>query len=483
MRIPIVGVPEPDGPQRSFTPVNPAVYDKVGQAGERFGGALEGIGSLGAEIKSAYDDASITKVSTAAQAGATDAISSLTSAVDPKTGKPNPANNDPSTYAKRWEDAKQRLLAAAQKDPMAKTLSPAAQLRLQTTLQDVFARGDVQVRETTRQKMLSVAGAINEVALNGMIQAGREDDAQALRAKLVSSGERTPEWGAQKQIEIPQRVDQAGAMKLMNAPVEAGGGPFVAEKVLQQQDPNGGYAYFKRLLPEQRQELLRQAAYDGRILRDQTSQKYAGYIANKTPIDPMEVKADVAYQLLNESLAKTLLKPPAPAEDTPQGYASLMNRIADFDPARRDYQEQFLIGQSIANFTGVNRSDAEQLFHEKLNPHSPTSTQAVRSVLDASKSLFEAGAYGQYNITVQPTRADLERDPDAKPTKFLADVQVKAQMARAAVDQKVMDYVRAHPGSENDEETLMRVFATASAAQRGTAGAQLFNPPQLTPAK
>lgn len=396
MRIPLVGVPEPTTPERTFTPLDTDTYAKVGRAGAEFGNALQGIGDLGFRIKHAYDDAAVTKIATSAEAAKTDAINSLTSSLDPKTGLPDPQNNDPTTYAERWEQAKQHAMDAAQNDPMGKGMLPEAQVRLKVALSGVFARGDAEVRGVTREKMLQVAGAVNDVAMKGMVMAGQEDQAQALAAKQVATGEKNPEWGAQQKIAIPQQVDQNAAIHLMTTDVKLGGGPFVAQDKLEAKDSNGKFVNFTRLLPEQRQELLRQSSYDGRILQQQTADKYNQYIASGQPIDLQEAKNDLLTRTLTRTTYNALTKPHKPVGDDPQGYVQLMGKINQLDPTNRDYASEYEVGRDINNLTGFNQENAKQLFKEKMNPRSQLNTPTAKYGFDVIESGLSKNVFGKY---------------------------------------------------------------------------------------
>jgi hypothetical protein len=484
-------VPETPTPGRTFSPVNPASYNKVGAAGQELGGAVGGLGDLATRIKGVYDDAAITKISSTAQIGVQESIKKMTTAIDPETGQPIPENNDPTTYAKRWQDMKASLQDQATNDPMGKSLSPMSRMRLKMALGHVFALGDSDVRDATRQKMLEVAGAVNDQALEGVLNSGRPDaerTALSMADKEVATGMKTPEWGAQQHIDIPRRIDQNAVMHLMTTPVEMGGGPFVAQDKLQEQDGNGKFTNFTRLLPEQRQELIRQTSYDGRILRDQTANKYGTMIANKEPIDPVELKNDLAYRTITPALYRSLSKPPRPEGDTAEGFASVMSKIAGLDLGEKSsdpdsfYSTQYDIGRAINNFTGVNRTQAEKFLNAKLDPAGPMNTEAVKAVMDANNQMFSKGGYGQYEVTHQPTKDELAANPDAKPTtSFVPNIQLAARQKQAQVATKVMAYVLSHPGSENNPDELMKVYAAAAKSARGTAGVGLFQPPRLVP--
>jgi hypothetical protein len=413
MKIPLVGEPEVSVPGQTFARVNPDTFARVGEAGQRLGESVEGLGDVAMRIKSVYDDAAITKVTTQLDAGKRDAINSLTSSIDPATGKPDERNNDPTTYGQRWQEMKAKLIDAAQNDPMAKSLGREGQLRLKTAMGSLMVNGDQDVKDLTRQKMIQVAGAVNDVAMKGLVMSGKEDEAQALAAKQVRTGEKTPEWGAEQKILIPQQIDQNAAIHLMSTDVSAGGGPFVAEDKLKEQDASGNFTQFKRLLPEQRQELLRQASYDGRILRDQVANKYGTYIANAQPVDPAEVKADLTYRTISPTLARTLLKPSAPS-DTPEAYNDVMSRISKLDPAAKDYNEQFEIGKAINNFTGINKDRAEQLFKDKMNPNSPLNSPGYKAAAQTIEGNFTAGIYGRLSYKVMEKDGSFSTKPDAK---------------------------------------------------------------------
>lgn len=446
MKIPLAGTPEGPASQATFAPLDVHAYDQVGEAGRHFGDALQGIGDLGVRIKGVWDDAAVTNIATKADAAKKDAINALTTSVDPATGQPDPRNNDPTTYKQRWEEAKANILKGMQEDPMDKGLGFEARGRLKNVLNNVVSNGDVEVRDATRTKMLAVAGAVNDVALKGQIMAGHEDAAQANAAKQVATGQKTPEWGAQQKILIPEQIDQNAVIHLMTVGVEQGGGPFVAQDKLKEQDRNGKFVNFTRLLPEQRQAALAQATKDGRILMDETASKYANAIANQQPIDPAEVKADLAYRTITPTLARSLLKP-AHALDTSDNFNDVMGRISKLDPANKDWDEQFKIGQTINNFTGINKTRAEEAFKEKMNPDSPLNTPVYKAAAKTIEGNFTAGIYGRLSYKKPNGTGGFTTEVDAVGRAKANDM--RAQML-TAVQQYATKNPDATPAEVND---------------------------------
>lgn len=481
MKIPIVGTPELESPQGSFRPADVNVFDKVGEAGQRAGEAAQSVGGvagdLGMRVKRALDFSAVEKADTSAEQGFQKFKDSL------QDGK-NPQNNDPTSFAKRWDDTKTGMLNAIGSDPAIKQLSANAQIEYKKRMAMFDAMSTQQVGHLATEKALQNGVGDALTTYEYRLMRGDQDGAKDVIDGAVKTGLLSPEIGKEKIFEIPMKAQYNQAVQLMMQDPESGGGPIVLEKKLREQEADGTYKYYPNVIGQSRQALAYDAWRNSRSLQAQTAEDYAMQSASGEQPDPTQLDKDLRLGKISQGQYKALAKPVKVF--SPQAYAGLMGEVAKFDPhADTDHSgEAELWGKLNMASPFLSAPANQQLastFKAKLSDKSGgLNSIAVKNVLSRNEQMFQSGGYGKFNITHQPTTEEMAKNPDAKPSKqFLPSVQASAAVKKAQVDQMIMDAVQANPELQHNEKALMELYQSATQQVRGQVGASLFRSPAL----
>lgn len=439
--IPFISIPEGPGPQQVGVRANPGMYEPLAEAGDRMGGALQGIGQLGFHIKNVYDDAAVTKASTQMQAAQVDFQNSL---LDPA----NPKNGDPSTYAARWDAIKQKTLDGISRDPAIQGLSQAAQLRLSTVQADVMRRSDQQVIQTTREKMVSQAVAVNTTGMNLSIQAGDTPKAMGYVDYMEQHGLMSPEQAGQHRTEIPRSVDLVNFTKVETMdPLTTPGGPQVALKALQERDPSGNYANYTHMTPQMRQEAEFHASRTLNIVKSQIANQLNQQAISGEPPDRLQIEDLVTRNLISRTDAKMYLKQPAEYDNGTT--SDLISRAIAYDPNADPKHEEYAKLSIAATDKSVPesvRAEATRMLNERFKAQSgPTNSETFKLGNKILEENFSHGVYGRLTYRVM----------DPKTGQFTVHTDktglAASQKTRADAQTALINFVQQNPQASPKE--------------------------------
>lgn len=378
MKIPTVGAPDGPQMQQSFAPTPITTFDKVGQAGERLGNAVEGVASdLPVRIKTALDQSTLAKADSQAAATFQGYLDSL------QDGK-NPANNDPTTYAKRWDDARSAFNDQMAQDSGVKSLSYQAQIEYKTQMARWQTMSAMHVGHLATEKALANGLADTRTSYELGIQIGTPESIAKSKDVVntaVSTGLMHPEEGQQLLQQLPIKVEKNQVAKLTDGDYMAGRGPIVAEKLLSAQDKDGNFINFPHLQGEDRQQALFNSFRAARGLEAQVAQKYSELKINGQQPDPAAVKKDVELGAISPAAAKGLLAPTKMY--SPDAFSGIMTDITHADLSHDDdHLKEAQIRQEICAASpfldggSVNR--LHEAIKESLNPKSEVNTPVAQ---------------------------------------------------------------------------------------------------------
>jgi hypothetical protein len=393
MKIPVVGVPDAPQAQQSFAPTPITTYDKVFEGGERIGNAVEGVASdLPVRIKTALDQATLAKADAQATASYQGFVDSL------QDGK-NPENNDPSTYLKRWADAKANFTNQMAEDSSVKGLSLKAQIEYRSKMERWGVMTEAEVGHLATEKALANGLADTRTNYELGIQIGTPEtlaNSKAVVEKAVSTGLMHPQEGAELIRQLPIKAEKNQVAKLTDGDYLQGRGPIVAEKLLSAQDKDGNFINFPHLQGEDRQQALFNAFRAARGLEAQVAQKYSEMKVNGQLPDPAMVKKDVELGALSPAAAKGLLAPQK--QYSKDAFSGILADIHNFDLAHDDtHQKEALIRQNIAAahdyLDAPSISRLNEALKSALNPHSEVNTPVATAFFKQAEADHRAGLF------------------------------------------------------------------------------------------
>ena len=486
MKIPLVGVPDAPEMQRTFAPTSVLTFDKVAEAGVRLGNTIEGVASdLPVRIKTAIDQSTLAKVDAQAQAHFQGFVDSL------QDGK-NPQNNDPSTYLKRWTEAQSSFEDSMSQDNAVSSLSIAAKQQYKEQMFRWQTLKTQAVGHLATEKAVANGLADTRTAYEMKLQTGDTAGAEAVVETGMKTGIMGAEEGKQLIYQIPMKAEYNQAVQMMSRDPETGGGPIVLEKALREQGKDGAFTYFPHVTGQQRESLLFDAHRNATYLQSETAQNYAAQASAGQQPDPTRVATDLRLGKITAAQAAALLKPEKVF--SPGAMSGMIGLISQYDPrADADHSKEAEVWGALNQVQPYLSKEANarllDLFKDKVSDRSPLNSEAVKSVLKQNEELFHSGGYGKFSIKVVPTPAEMAERAKANPNdnvatpieKHLNNVYTQAAIKKAEVDQKLFDFIRANPGSENDVALLTKQWASFSQAARGSAGVHLFAPPALAP--
>lgn len=264
MKLPLVGTPEMAGPQRTFTPLNPTTFDKVGQAGARLGQAVQGIGaeagSLGEQIKGAIDQGTLQELDAKKHVA-------LASAIDEFSDGKNPENGNPHSFMPRWESKQKEFTESLQNDPAIQALSPVARAQFKASMGAWTRLSTQSVGHFATDKALDITQAQYLDAFHAKMLGGQMDEAVAGLKDGLQRGAVKPEIGLPLIQHAPVEHEYNQANQLLSVPISKGGGPLVLEDKLRETDANGKYTYAPHLVGDMRTQLLLHAHREGAIMQ------------------------------------------------------------------------------------------------------------------------------------------------------------------------------------------------------------------------
>lgn len=247
MKIPLVGIPEAPGAQRSFAPLSVTTYDQVGQAGARLGNIVEGVATdLPVRIKTAIDQGTLAKLETNQEAYFQDTVDKI------RTG---PDANNPDKWLDHWKDAQTNFTDKATDDDGIKSLSFAARREYQVSMAKWSAMTTQQVGHMATNKAIENAGANHIAAYHSQLMVGDESGAVRQIQQGIASGTIKPEVGLPLIAHAPAENEYNQATKFMSVPMEQGGGPIALEKALQAQDEKGNFVNYTHIHGDTRTQL------------------------------------------------------------------------------------------------------------------------------------------------------------------------------------------------------------------------------------
>lgn len=247
MKIPLVGIPDAPGAQRSFAPLSVTTYDQVGQAGARLGNVIEGVATdLPVRIKMAIDQGTLAKLETNQEAYFQDSVDKI------RTG---PDANNPEKWQDHWKEAQTNFTEKAADDDGIKSLSFAARREYQVSMAKWSAMTTQQVGHMATNKAIENAGAnlINDY--HAKLNVGDESGAVAQIKQGLAGGTIKPEVGFPLIAHAPAENEYNQATKFMAIPMEQGGGPIVLESKLQETDAKGDFVNYPHIRGDTRTQL------------------------------------------------------------------------------------------------------------------------------------------------------------------------------------------------------------------------------------
>lgn len=282
MRLPLVGEPQMAGAQRTFTPLNPTTFDKVGQAGARLGAAVEGIGmeagNLGIQIKGAIDQGALQELEAKRHVA-------LASAIDEFSDGKNPENGNPHSFLPRWETKQKEFTETVQRDPAIQALSPVARAQFKAGMDSWKVLSTQSVGHFATDKALDITQAQYIDSYHAKMMAGQMDEAVAGLKDGLARGAVKPEIGLPLIQHAPVEHEYNQANQLLSVPISKGGGPLVLEDKLRETDANGKYTYAPHLLGDMRTQLLLHAHREGAIMQGDNLNDWRQR-ADENPNDP-----------------------------------------------------------------------------------------------------------------------------------------------------------------------------------------------------
>lgn len=470
MRIPLVGEPQMAGPQRTFTPLNPTTFDRVGQAGARVGAAIQGIGeeagSLGLQIKTAIDAGTLAKAETAGEAHFQAFQDSL------KDGK-NPDNNSPATFLPRWKERIGEFTDAMSQDDGVKSLGPRARIEYQTMMGKYSAMTTQSVGHIATEKAL--LNGVGDIKTNyeAKLVIGDTKGAEATVQRGMATGLLNPAEGKQMIYEIPMKSEYNQAVAMMGRDPETGGGPIVLEKALKEQNEDGTYKFYPHVVGQQREALTFDAYRNARFLQAQTSQGYAFETALGQQHDPNKVARDLSLGKLTGPEAKALLKPEKVF--TPENYSRAVSVISAYDPKAdpshaQEAQIWAALNEATPHLSPAASSRLNELFREKLKDASVLNTEVAKSAHNIINENFRLGVYGKYETRVK------DKDDNWK-TIVNPKVLETAQQARAKAQTMLNDWLQKPENADATPEEVQRFLAAVNKTHRlGALWAPVINP-------
>lgn len=470
MRIPLANVPVPDGAQRTFTPLDTTVFDKVGQAGRNIGQAVEGIGeegiNLGLRIKGAIDQGAISKAETQAEVHFQGFADSL------RDGK-NVQNNDPSTYLPRWKDQQAVLTTTLQQDSAVKSLGPVAKKQYEAMMAKWTAMTTQQVGHLATEKALQNGIGDVNTAYETKLLIGDTAGAKQTIERGMAVGLINPIEGKQKIFEIPMKSEYNQAVQMMTQSPDTGGGPIVLEKALAEQNSDGSFKFYPHVVGQHRETLMFDAFRNARMLQSQTAQEYAVQAAQGQQADPNQVNKDLALGKITPAQAKSLLKPAKVF--TAANFAQAVTVISDYDPKsdpthEKESQIWASLNEAHEHLSPEANARLNALFKDKLREESKLNTEVARGAHQIIDENFRLGVYGKYEIKHQDKEGNWA-------TVTNPTVLKQAQVQRARAETQLNDWLnKPENANATPEEAAIFLNGVNRAQRRGALWGPVINP-------
>lgn len=465
MKIPLVGIPEAPGPQRSFAPLSITTYDQVGQAGARLGNAIEGVATdLPVRIKTAIDAGNLAKLETNQEAYFQDTVDKI------RTG---PDANNPEKWLEHWKDAQTNFTDKATEDDGIKSLSFAARREYHVSMAKWSAMTTQQVGHMATNKAIENAGAnlINDY--HAKLLMGDEAGAVTQIKKGITNGSIKPEMGFPLIREAPAENEFNQAVKMMSLDYKTGGGPIVLEDKLKEMNEDGSFKYYPHLQGQRRESITFDAFRNARQLQGQVAQKYAVLSASGQQADPNEVQQDLQAGAISPAVAKSLLKPQRVFR--PEDYASAVNVISKYDPKDDpSHENEAKIWSSLNEIqpylSPQSSARLNELFKEKLKDKSPLNSPVGKDGNAIIAENFRLGVFGKFETKV-------EQKDGSFATVVNPKVLDTAQQNRAKAQTALNEWL-SKPANENATPAEVQKFLsdTVRTQRLGALWAPIINP-------
>lgn len=463
-------MPDAPAPQRTFAPVSTTTFDQVGRAGERLGGAIEGVATgLPVEIKTALDTATLAKTETLQ-------ATHFQSFVDSLSDGKNPENNDPATYLQRWKDAQADFKDQLGSDSGIKNLSMAARTEYQTSMAKWEAASTQHIGHLATQKALENGVGDIKTAYELNLMDGSQpaqDKARGLVERGMKTGIFNPEEGKQMIFQIPMKAEYNQAVAMMSRDYKTGGGPIVLENALKEQNADGSFKFYPHVVGQQREALTFDAYRNARGLQAQVGQKYAVMAESGQQIDPNEVQQDLRMGAINPAQAKALLKPEKVF--TPANFARAVTVISDYDPkADPTHEREAQIWASLNEAQPHLSPEANQrlnaLFKDKLKDSHPLNTEVAKGGNALIEESFKLGVFGKFETKTADKDGNLV-------TTVNQNVLNLAQTNRAKVQSALNDWI-SRPENAKATPAMVQQFISETVApmRRAALWAPVINP-------
>lgn len=476
MRLPLVGEPQMAGPQRTFTPLNPTTFDKVGQAGARLGTAVEGIGmeagNLGIQIKTAIDAGTLAKAETAGEAHFQAFQDSL------RDGK-NPENNSPATFLPRWKEQVDNFSNTMSQDDGVKTLGPRARIEYQTMMAKYTAMTTQNVGHLATEKALQ--NGVGDIRTNyeAKLVIGDTQGAEDKVKIGMATGLLNPAEGKQMIYQIPIKSEYNQAVSMMTRDYKTGGGPIVLEKALAEHNEDGSFKFYPHLAGAQREAIAFDALRNARALQSQVSQKYAQNAATGQQNDPNELLQDFKAGALSSAQYKALSKPQKVF--TPENYARAVSVISEYDPKtdpthEKEAQIWASLNESTPHLSPQASARLTELFKGKLNGKSPLNSEVATAAHNIINENFKLGVYGKYEVQVK-VEDKVSASGYRMETRTNQKVLASAQQARAHAQTMLNDWLAKPENADATPEEAQKFLAGVNKTGRmGALWAPVINP-------
>lgn len=481
--------------------VNPNMAAGLGQAGERMGEAVQGLGDLGFRVKNATDAAYIAKSQAALQMAHTDFES---------WQKENP---DTGTWADEYKSRIDPVVSQI-KDG-SRTLSPMARFRLNTDLGTTQMQMGARLRQaTTQQNIVNAQGdftlARNSVLADQTISPNdRKAHLDALTDEAVGHGIFSPQRGAMLKKQDTARIAQDTVSQLIMAD------PFAARRALQ--DPES--KAFDTLTTHAKVMAEFEANKAANQTRAATMKDWAVQMgqtgrvvdAQGNEMSMEQINAVAAHQEIAPKWVAKLLAPPPKEFDAPS-FAAARNEIMTLDLTNDPQSEnharatELVMGQKA----GPAREELKSLMDKLTEPkdelntavakgvfaqmHEDRATNGVfiptgsRTVKEGSlwwKTWHEEAAHVAGGLAKLRGMEDEEVQAIFGPTATKRSIIAAEEVHYAQQMAKMTDWLHAHPTANQAEAEDYRQTLTApyvmDAVKRSLTTSAL--PPPSTPPK
>lgn len=437
---------------------NTDMYAGLAAAGQRIGEGIGAWGDLGVRIKGAMDYAAVTKANTTMQAAYQRFQTELE---DPS----NPENGDVTTWMPRWQERMTGLKESLNDDPAVKAISPAAKLRLDTQMSDWEKLSATQLNHQATVRQLENAKGTVEADYNAKLRTGD------LEGAIKTVTDAVP-FGIIHQAEAQQLIASAGRKaEHYQATALIMQDPIAAEGALTDRDKDGKPTTFTKLDDDSRLQLTFEAHRRAVQLRSEVAADLFERSQAGTPAPADEVNELVRQGRLTPAQAKQYLKPPKP-EFEPTKFASIINDISSYDPAKDANRTQYaaLMARAAydADLKGPAAADAVELLKKKLDPKNPLNSPVSRDAVAAVDDAFKKGLYGKFEVTLPPTAENGYTATKKLDPKIYAQAQQEKMKNLDAVNR----YIEANPNATRAE--VFKFISGLHEEAIATQGAKLF---------